>query len=141
MFRFEEAWSRNQNCEKVVEEAWSQKISILEKLKITKRSLLKDDLFNLKDSQERMKEIERRLILCQQNNPSNNNNFTQNKLLEEMETLLEKEEVYWRQRSRVIWLKDGDKNTKYFHQKAKQRNARNSIKKIKGSNGEWIKNP
>jgi hypothetical protein len=51
--------------------------------------------------------------------------------------LLHTEEVIWRQRSRAVWLKDGDRNTKFFHGKASQRKKVNHIKKLKDPNGAW----
>lgn len=41
----------------------------------------------------------------------------------------------WRQRTRAIWLRDGDRNTRFFHGKADQRRKTNTIKKMKDSNG------
>ena len=57
----------------------------------------------------------------------------------ELDDLLLKQEIFWRQRSRVSWLKHGDRNTKFFHSKASQRRQRNFIEGIKNDNGVWVK--
>jgi hypothetical protein len=58
-------------------------------------------------------------------------------LEKEHSELLKRQETMWRQRSRAVWLKDGDRNTKFFHNKANQRSKVNNIKKIKDENGVW----
>ena len=40
------------------------------------------------------------------------------------------EEISWRQKSRELWLKDGDKNTGYFHKMANAHRKRNFLRKI-----------
>lgn len=40
-------------------------------------------------------------------------------------------DVSWRQNSRVLWFKEGDKNTKFFHQMESIKKRRNLISKIK----------
>lgn len=44
-----------------------------------------------------------------------------------LNSLLAKEEIYWRQRSRVNWLIAGDRNTAFFHKSATARCKRNLI--------------
>lgn len=49
------------------------------------------------------------------------------------------EESYWHARARANEIRDGDKNTKYFHHKASQRKRRNCIKGLLDENGVWKK--
>jgi hypothetical protein len=48
----------------------------------------------------------------------------------EIDTLLQQEEMWWSQSSRVLWLKHGDKNTSFFHKKASHRRKKNMIDAI-----------
>lgn len=52
------------------------------------------------------------------------------------ETLV-KEEVMWSQRSRVEWIRCGDRNMKFFHAIATQRQRKNQIEGLWGSDGQW----
>lgn len=58
-------------------------------------------------------------------------------LRRELNILLEKESQMWRQRSRLKWVAQGDKNTKYFHGVATQRKRKNFIKGVRDSDGQW----
>ncbi|XP_074297460.1 uncharacterized protein LOC141628161 [Silene latifolia] len=57
------------------------------------------------------------------------------KLVKEVADLCRQEEQFWRQRSRALWLKDGDKNTSFFHKQAGQRKAKNFISKLVDDEG------
>jgi hypothetical protein len=48
-------------------------------------------------------------------------------LAQELEASLLQEEISWRQKSRIRWLKEGDKCTKFFHQVANSNRRINSI--------------
>ena len=46
----------------------------------------------------------------------------------------------WKQRSRIKWLREGDKNTNFFHRKATWRRNKNKIVKLKREDGSWADN-
>uniref|UniRef100_A0A803L998 Uncharacterized protein n=1 Tax=Chenopodium quinoa TaxID=63459 RepID=A0A803L998_CHEQI len=59
------------------------------------------------------------------------------KLAEEINELRRMEESYWYTRSRANEMRDGDKNTAYFHRKASQRKKKNRIDGLFDLSGEW----
>jgi cytidylate kinase len=55
-----------------------------------------------------------------------------------MDELLYREELMWLQRSRIAWLKEGDRNTKFFHLKAVARARKNRIKRLRDDDDDRI---
>ncbi|KAI9113014.1 hypothetical protein K1719_015946 [Acacia pycnantha] len=60
-------------------------------------------------------------------------------LLRCIEDLMDQEENYWWQRSRIAWLTSRDKNSKFFHLTTVIKRRRNSILCIKDENGMWTR--
>ena len=58
-------------------------------------------------------------------------------LRRDINDLLDDEEIYWSQRAKALWLKEGDKNTKFFHAQASERRKNNAITGIWDSQGRW----
>ena len=58
-------------------------------------------------------------------------------LRREVNKLIHHEEVFWRQRSRSLWLPAGYKNTSFFHQRASQGKKKNTIEGLDDENGVW----
>eukprot|EP00253_Pinus_taeda_P016963 PITA_16963 len=53
----------------------------------------------------------------------------------QLEERRKQEEIYWRKKSRVRWLKEGERNTKFFHRTIVQRRMHNKIPFIQNEEG------
>ena len=56
----------------------------------------------------------------------------------ELNCWMDKEDDMWRQRSRISWLQSGDRNTRFFYEKASARYKNNLIKGLMDENGRWL---
>jgi hypothetical protein len=57
------------------------------------------------------------------------------KINDHLVKLYHMEEIMWRQRSRIDWLSKGDRNSKFFHQRASMRQRKNLIKTLTRTDG------
>eukprot|EP00253_Pinus_taeda_P035256 PITA_35256 len=59
-------------------------------------------------------------------------------ILGKLEERRKQEEVLWRQKSRIKWLREGERNTKFFHHAMIKHRQRNRILSIKDKNGNRV---
>ena len=58
-------------------------------------------------------------------------------LKKDIEVLRDREATMWAQRSRILWARQGDKNTKYLHSCATKRYRKNLIEGVRHGEGIW----
>lgn len=120
LFRFEEMWMREEESTEVIEEAWKEGASVKEKLKRTTSSLMKWSKGKFGNHAREIRECKNKMskLIVE---PQTDEVIARIRALDDhMDELDSREELYWKQRSRQAWLKDGEKNTMFFHIKAMQ---------------------
>ncbi|XP_021826800.1 uncharacterized protein LOC110767533 [Prunus avium] len=58
-------------------------------------------------------------------------------LASDYQALLDQEELFWLQKSRNTWLREGDRNTKFFHLSTIIRRRRNKLEGLTNAQGMW----
>uniref|UniRef100_A0A2N9GPD6 Uncharacterized protein n=1 Tax=Fagus sylvatica TaxID=28930 RepID=A0A2N9GPD6_FAGSY len=144
LFRFEDMWRMHPDCEPVVTQAWVPKTrgSPLAQVR-TKIQRCGEELSRWSRAQfgnitKILKEKTELLRQAEVDSTLGYGHDTVISIRQEVNVLLLKEEKMWQQRSRVSWLKEGDRNTKYFHNRASQRRRRNSIQTLIREDGEIV---
>lgn len=74
--------------------------------------------------------------IAQEKQFSHNLDTLERSLKKDLESVLKQEELLWLQKSRVQWITEGDRNTKFFHVSTIVHRKRNKIEKIK-IKGNW----
>uniref|UniRef100_A0A2N9EM59 Reverse transcriptase domain-containing protein n=1 Tax=Fagus sylvatica TaxID=28930 RepID=A0A2N9EM59_FAGSY len=147
-FRFEAMWIKRENCEEVIRSAWAhpqhgtKMFCLCQKIKACRVALLqwsKQGIFSLPRTIKALKanlcDID---INIQENWQDHARLAERNGIRKELNHLISQEEIYWRQRSRISWMKDGDRNTKFFHECASQRKRKNEISRLRNQYGDWV---
>lgn len=61
-----------------------------------------------------------------------------NKISQDLQAAYTAEEAYWKQRSRLLWLRLGDRNSGYFHATTKNRKRANTFSVIEDTDGKMV---
>uniref|UniRef100_A0A2N9J2G5 Zinc knuckle CX2CX4HX4C domain-containing protein n=1 Tax=Fagus sylvatica TaxID=28930 RepID=A0A2N9J2G5_FAGSY len=142
-FRFKEVWTSDEGCENTIQAAWGSAIpgsamfKVAEKLKTCKKHLGDWSRRSFGSVTRQLREKKQELAKAEEEAIKGGSLDRIRKLKAEVNFLLEREERLWRQRSRVMWLSEGDRNTRYFHGRASQRRRRNKILGLKDEDGVW----
>lgn len=56
----------------------------------------------------------------------------------ELERAYHDQMLYWQQKGMAAWMKDGDKNTSYFHIRATTRKQMNKVRGLRDEMGNWV---
>ncbi|XP_021749725.1 uncharacterized protein LOC110715453 [Chenopodium quinoa] len=138
-FRFETCWLLAEGIEDVIRDSWSgaSHLDMSNKLLSVANDLTRWSKDSFDDLGEKISEAEDALKEAQLRSNSQSNFDECNKLEAMLDDLHEKNEAYWFLRSSVSEIRDGDRNTKYFHHKASQRKSKNRIRGLMDSNGDW----
>lgn len=149
-FRVEALWFSNPNFKAVVSKAWKSFIppkgakmfQFQHKLKNLKQVLKVWNHTQFSNIFENRKKLEQQMCSLQQNiilEGRTEEQVNQEQILwNKIETCRQQEETLWRQKSRIRWLKEGEKNTKFFHRSAIQIRMHNNIAFINNRQGERL---
>ncbi|XP_058783255.1 uncharacterized protein LOC131657925 [Vicia villosa] len=140
-FRFLKMWTSSMECLQVVKDSWSTNLVgcpmfILDKkLKILKNNLKVWNRNNFGDVKVKVKNAEAHLQNIQMEIA--NSGYTddlkekETKAQYDMEAALNIEEEFWKEKARIKWQSDGDRNTKFFHTYANIKRKTNLISSLR----------
>ncbi|XP_041000807.1 uncharacterized protein LOC121246650 [Juglans microcarpa x Juglans regia] len=146
VFRYEASWSNLQECKDIIQKTWRVSMrrdnSLLSLKEVLSRCRSKLTVWSKIKGGEKKRILNAKRGMLQEFQRINKGDFNDaiNHLQEEVDTLMEEEETKWRQRSKQLWLKEGDKNSNFFHRCATQRRQSNEIKEIENERGEKARN-
>lgn len=122
-------------CDNIVEEAWQQGRNVQENISHSAKKLQAWSKEYFGSFAKEMKQCKEKMNALMETDPSEEVLKMMSDLDCRMSEMERREELYWHQRSRQEWIKAGDKNTKFFHEKTRQRRKRNQIKQIRDNAG------
>ncbi|XP_027171434.1 uncharacterized protein LOC113771000 [Coffea eugenioides] len=145
-FRFLNVWARYPGFFAVVSAIWEMEVSgvgmprFFKKLGLVKKRLREWSRETFGDIPSRVKAAEAIYRQREEDYDRDRDDISRSRLNEARATYtreLATECEFWRQKSAVKWLREGDANTSYFHSVVRQRRSSNFIARIRGAEGCW----
>ncbi|KAF5959518.1 hypothetical protein HYC85_000727 [Camellia sinensis] len=129
--KFEAVWLSDPSTQDILQKIWKLPISdvasCVQRHSIVFRHLKNWNALSFRSLQGQIEDIQARLNQVQRLLLSPSMKTQEQELRFHLDILLQKQELYWAQRSKQHWLSLGDRNTKFFHRMASWRRSRNRI--------------
>ncbi|TYH15526.1 hypothetical protein ES288_A05G048900v1 [Gossypium darwinii] len=131
-FRYDTCWAEDQELKDILTSIWSKKEgTLLEKMKLTRDKLGPWQYNRFRKLKYKIKWLEKEISRLMD---GRTNAWTQRLLKQargRLGHLYDVEEKYWALRAQSQWLREGDRNTRYFHVRASRRRRKNTISSLK----------
>jgi hypothetical protein len=141
-FKFENSWLIEPNFMQFVHQQWNSYANniVTQKLNFCAKDLSR---WSAENSQSTRKDIEkyRRKLEAVRNHVDASNVHYYNEIRKKLDFLLVKDDLFWKQRAKAFWYRDGDLNTRFYHATASTRQKKNQIMQLQDSNGSVCNSP
>ncbi|KAF3668653.1 hypothetical protein FXO38_07989 [Capsicum annuum] len=141
-FRFEPMWCNHHTFQDLVHENFSPDISLFQAINSFQRNATLWNHTVFGNLFKKLRTISARLDGLQKSNHYHSSTFLhklENDPLYEYEALLKCEEDFWKIKSKISWLIDGDANTAFFHASTLQRRRKNKITELVDDVGQVVR--
>ena len=135
-FNFENLWLRERDCVEIVETRWNEATDadIMFKINNYGVKLVEWGGGIVKEFKQELQTSRNGLRIfrtCRDVYGVRKYNVVRKKFHE----LLKRQEVYWKQRAKQFWLREGDQNSQFFHKYASSRRRNNTFNRLKDKDG------
>ncbi|KAF3781707.1 retrotransposable element ORF2 protein [Nymphaea thermarum] len=146
LFRFFKPWLMDKEGKVVMLEAWRGEVRgcpmmrLLIKFNRLHKALLHWNRHSFGNLNDNITTLQSRLEECREQMEQGVEGAIdeEHRVRKQLSQALLMEEVMWKQRSRICWLAEGDKNTSFFHAMAKSRQAKRKIRSIEYDDTEYV---
>lgn len=137
-FKFETMWIAHPDTCEIIHSAWNQSQSFLARLKNTKMALKTWNLSVFGHVQQRIHTLQHLIHNCQTSPQTAHSIQSECTLQQNLDELLKREELIWRDKAKARWLEEGDANTHFFHLSTIIHRWYNAINRIFTSHNVWL---
>lgn len=126
-------------CGKIVEESWqlNHGKSLTDKIMFTAEVLARWGKEITSSFKTRIKKL-KKVMQCTKGRKDDHSIKMYQDSAKNLIEVYSEQEVFWRQRCKQLWLKEGDSNSKYFHAATKSRRKVNKITELANNRGEMV---
>jgi exonuclease III len=142
-FRFNPTWIQDKDFLLLVSKSWTSIVKgsafyvweeKLRRLKTALKTWAKGQANPITSRKEAQKQLENHQLEMENKEITQEGLQHEDRLQRQWHKACREEECYWRQKSRSLWLKEGDKNTSYFHKQAEARKHYKAVTEIQVQN-------